>query len=539
MSRLGEALLALLQPFPKLAAALHYLRHPRRFAAKVLGGIRRVDAGRSYRAAIARGRFVVEAGPPAPLTHFTVLMPIFRVAEEHLRAAIASVRNQTHGNFELLLGDDASPDPHVGRVLAEAARDDARVRTFRRPATGGIAVASDDLLREARGDWVAFLDHDDLFHPRALELAARALLARPDTDWLFTDEDKVDEADRHSEPCLKPGWSRHLLLTFNYVCHLRVVRTAMLRRVGSHRAGFDGAQDYDLALRVLAAGGRFTHLPGVLYHWRTVHGSMARAAGAKPAAHERALRALTDHAASFPRGGAVTADVLLEPASFFRVRRRPDPGLSIAALLPPGTSPCRLATETVTVAPFPPSAEQVARLARGLTSEVVALLPPGWNHPTAFEELLALLGVPGTALVAARQCGGRRVTCSGWLVDSRGRAWDPMAGLSVFDPGYLNLALVPGPRHAPPPVGWVAWRRDLLDGWEAAADEPGPWRLPLGLARIGREVVATPTVSLELRDAPVPPLPPSGLPACRVDWLEAIGAVRRRSRIVRSGEVMP
>lgn len=516
-----------------------YLRRPRWLAYKLRRMLAERWARSSYRAALERGVFLYE--PPArPLgALISVVMPVHRVAERHLRAAIASVREQGHAAWELLLLDDASPDAHVERVLAEAGCEDGRIRVFRRASTGGIAVASNQLLHEARGAYIAFLDHDDKLHPRALELVARALAAWPGTDWLFTDEDVIDGDGHHCEPRLKPGWSRHLLLAFNYVAHLRVVRTELLRSLGGHREGFDGAQDWDLALRVLAAGGRFTHLPGILYHWRTVHGSMARAAAAKPAAHERALRALTDHAASFPRGGPVTADVLLEPASFFRVRRRPDAGLSIAALLPPGASPCRLATETVTVEPFPPSAEQVARLARGLTSEVVAVLPPGWNDPTAFDELLALLGVPGTALVAARHCAAGRVVCSGWLVDTRGAAWDPWAGLAADDPGYLNLGLVPGPRHAPPPIGWVAWRRDLLDGWEAAADEAGPWRLPLGLARLAREVVATPTVSLQIPDAPLPPPPPAGLPGCRVDWLEAIGAVRRRSRIVRSGEVAP
>lgn len=539
MSRAGEALLALLRPFPRLAGALHHLRNPRRFAAKVADIARRARAARAYRTAIARGRFVIEVGPPAPATRFTVLMPVYRVAEEHLRAAIASVSAQSHANFELLLGDDASPDPHVARVLAAAARDDARVRTVRRPSTGGIAVASDELLREAGGEWVAFLDHDDLLHPRALELAARALAARPETDWLFTDEDKVGEDGRHSEPCLKPGWSHHLLLTFNYVCHLRVVRAEMLRRVGGHRAGFDGAQDYDLALRVLAAGGRFTHLPGILYHWRTVPGSMARAAAAKPAAHARALRALVDHAASFPRGGAISADVLLEPASFFRVRRAPDPALAVTALAPPGAPPPPWAAETLAATRFPPSAEEVVGLARGAAGDVLAVLPPQFAGRAALDEMLALLGVPGTALVAARHCSGRRVACSGWLADARGVAWDPWAGLGAEDPGYLNLAQVPGPRLAPPPLGWLAWRRDLVDAWDAAADEPGPWRLPLGLVRLGREVVTTPTVNLQVRQPAAAPPPPPGLPGCRVDWLEEAGAVRRRGTMTTTGEVTP
>jgi hypothetical protein len=205
------------------------------------------------------------------------------------------------------------------------------------------------------------------------------------------------------------------------------------------------------------------------------------------------------------------------------VRRSSDPAITVAALVPPGARPWSPAPETVTIRPFPPSAEEAIAAARRTSADVIAVMPEGSPRPDRLAELLALLGVPGTAIVAARQVGRRRVACSGWVRDWRGHPWDPWAGLSVDDPGYLNLALVPGPRQAPPPLGWVARRRDLLDAWEAAADEPGPWRLPVGLARLGREVVTTPTVSLPPLIA-VPPAPPAELVALRTDWLELIGA---------------
>ena len=500
-----------------------YLSRPRWLVHKLRRALAERRARPAYRAALERGTFLFE--PPAPPIEalISVVMPVHRVEERHLRAAISSVHGQSHAAWELLLLDDASPDAHVARVLAEAAHEDGRIRVFRRASTGGIAVASNQLLAEVRGSYTAFLDHDDTLHPRALELVARALAAWPDTDWLFSDEDVVDEDGRHREPRLKPGWSHHLLLAFNYVAHLRVVRTETLRRVGGHREGFDGAQDWDLALRVLAAGGRFRHLPGVLYHWRRVPGSMARAAAAKPEAHARALLALTDHLRGFPGGGEVDARVLLEPASLFRVRRAAAPGMTLAALVPPETMPRPLACETVTVDPFPPSAEAAIAAARRTSADVIAVMPPAWPRPEQLTELLALLAVPGTAVVAARQVGRRRVACSGWLRDARGRAWDPWAGLSADDPGYLNLALVPGPRQAPPPIGWLARRSDLLEAWEAAADEPGPWRLPIGFARLGREVVTTPTVSLQAVHSGLPPAPPADLPALQTDWLELIG----------------
>ena len=448
-----------------------YLAAPSLLARKVVQAWRRRRAAPAYREALERGE-LLEVPPAAPAdVLFTVAMPVWRVAEEHLRAAIASVRAQTHPGWELVLLDDASPDPHVARVLAEAAREEPRITVLRRAENGGIAVASDEIVRRARGEMVAFLDHDDLLHPRALEIAARSLAADPRADWLFSDEDKVDEAGLHSEPCFKPAWSPHLLLSFNYVAHVRVVRRTLLEGLGGHRRGFDGAQDYDLALRALAAGARFRHLPGVLYHWRSVAGSMARVAQAKPAAHAHALRALAEHAAGWPRGGAVTGELLLAPASMFRLRRQAEGGLVVGDLaggLGWGT--------------------RLLDALRRCPAEVVVAPPPGGFAAAAAAELLALLQVPGTAIAAARAVRRGVVTGSGWVAADNGDARDPWAGLTAGDPGYLNLAAVPGPRALPPSAGWAAWREPLLRAWDAAPEVAEAWRLAAGLARLGLAV---------------------------------------------------
>lgn len=495
MSRLGLWFLELVRPFPRTAAALHYVRNPGVFVRKVASRLRRWRSTAAFRRALDRGELVTEiSSPPADIL-FTVATPVYRVAEDHLRAAIESVRRQSWARWEHVLLDDASPDPHVRRVLAEAAARDPRVRVVHADRNLGIAAASDRIGAQARGDFVAYLDHDDLLHPRALELVARRLKQEPDVDWLFTDEDKVDEEGRHREPCFKPGWSHQLLLTFNYVCHFRVVRRTMLGLVGGHRQGFDGAQDYDLALRVLAAGGRFAHLPGVLYHWRTVPGSMARAAVDKPAAHGHALRALREHAESWPSGGPIEATVLLAPASFFRVRRAPAPGLTVAHL--PGAA-----------GRAPSSATD---------ADVVAVAPPGGWRAGQLDELLALLQVPGTAVAAGRAVAGTRVVSSGYDVDDDGRFYDPWRGLHVSDPGYLNLAMVPGRRLLPPGNGFVAWSDRLEAAWQAASDVDDDWRIATGLHRLDAEIVVAPTVSVPAvdRDEPRATAPDPLLSGCR------------------------
>ncbi len=525
MSRLGEKFLELITPYPRLAGFLHYLKHPHVFIAKALRKLVRLRRERVCRALLEGGKLVVEVGPPGEML-FTVATPVWRVAEEHLCAAIASVRGQTYPHWELYLVDDASPDPHVRRVLAEEARRDPRIKALHLEHNQGIAGASDAILARARGEFVAFLDHDDLLHPRALELVSAHLAAHPEADWVFTDEDKVDERGRHREPCLKPGWSRHLLLTFNYVAHFRVVRRTVLERVGGHRRGFDGAQDYDLALRVLAAGGRFSHLSGVLYHWRVVPGSMARAAADKPAAHAHALQALREHAATWAKGDTVSAEVLLAPASFFRVRRSPAPELEVSLLAASDTTahPGGRIREVLTLA-GDACPDAIAAAVRCARAPVVVRWPAGAPTSEELEELLALLQVPQTAVVSPRRVKGGKVTASGWWVGSDGRPHDPWRGLRLADPGYLNLALVPGPRAALGEGAWAAWREAYLEAWDAAAETPAAWRLAVGVARGGRELVVTPSVSVPGEEVPPPAhQAPQEIPRHASPWLELLGA---------------
>jgi hypothetical protein len=508
---------------------LDYLATPRLLAHKVVHALRRRRREAAYRTALAEDRFLVEAGPRADTIPYSIVVPVYRVAEAHLRAAIDSVRRQTHVAWELLLVDDASPEPHVSRVLAEASRSDSRIRAWRRATNGGIAAASNEGLAAARGEFVAFLDHDDLLHPRALELAARLLAAQPEVDWLFTDEDKVDEGGRHAEPCFKPGFSRHLLLSFNYVTHMRVVRRTTLERLGGHRLGLDGAQDYDLALRAAAAGARFAHLPGVLYHWRTVPTSMALAAAAKPAAHGNALRALAEHASGFPHGGAVTTGVLIAPASLFRVRRACPRNVAIAVVDTAGDgAPWTSNLDrpvTVLRADASSSLAEHAERARDAAATLLLVPPPGGLPRADVDELLALLQVPGCALAAGRALVGGRVAASGLVLTPLG-PWDPWAGQAATDPGYLNLAAVPMPRLVPPSLGWAARLDAVAAALASAADAAPAWRLAAGLSRLRLEAVTTPTVSFPAGalagEAPGGP-PPAELPTTRVDWLRYAG----------------
>ena len=197
-------------------------------------------------------------------------MPLYNTPEAFLRRCIDSVTEQTYSNWELCLVDDASPSAHVARICAEYARNDKRIKFFRREINGHISAATNSALELASGDFVALLDHDDELAAHALYMIAAELDADPDLDLLFSDEDKIDESGHRFDPWFKTDWNYDLMLSQNAVVHLAVYRRTILQDIGGFRSGFDGSQDYDVTLRFSerTTPERIKHIPFILYHWR-------------------------------------------------------------------------------------------------------------------------------------------------------------------------------------------------------------------------------------------------------------------------------
>jgi O-antigen biosynthesis protein len=227
---------------------------------------------------------------------FSIVTPVYDPSEAILRATVRSVVAQSFADWELCLVDDASPSPHVARVLAELAASDPRIRVATRAANGGIVAASQDAVALAGGEFLALLDHDDELHPDALRLVDEALRATPEADYAYTDEDKIDAQGRRSGPFYKPDWSPERLRTQMYTCHLSVLRASLVAEVGGFLEGSEGSQDWDLVLRVTERARAVVHVPQVLYHWRTLDTSTAgRGEAAKPYAYAAGTRALQAH----------------------------------------------------------------------------------------------------------------------------------------------------------------------------------------------------------------------------------------------------
>lgn len=229
------------------------------------------------------------------MPRFSVVTPVYDPPAPVLRAMLRSVSEQTFGDWQHCLVDDRSTSPHVRDILDDAAASDPRVRVAYRSDNGGIVAASNDALAMATGEFVALLDHDDELAPHALAAMDEAITARPDVDYLYSDEDKIDEAGRRHSAFFKPAWSPERFRTQMYTCHLSVLRRALVEEVGGFRAEFDGSQDWDLILRVTERARQVVHLPDLLYHWRTLDTSAAGGEAAKPWAFAAGTRAVQAH----------------------------------------------------------------------------------------------------------------------------------------------------------------------------------------------------------------------------------------------------
>ena len=243
----------------------------------------------------------------------SVICPVFRPDLREFAEAVGSVQAQSYENWELILVDDASHDSRLAEFLEQAAARDSRIRLQVESRNGGIATATNRALKLARGEVVAFFDHDDLLDPNALEVMLRARSATG-ARLLYSDEDKVDGLGRFSEPNLKPDFNYRFLLDLNYICHLVMADTALLREAGGLDPRFDGAQDHDLLLRLAKRVGphEVHHVAEILYHWRISARSTAGGASAKPKAAGAGEAAVAAHlkrrniAGHVQRRGALT-----------------------------------------------------------------------------------------------------------------------------------------------------------------------------------------------------------------------------------------
>lgn len=227
----------------------------------------------------------------------SIVVPVYNPEKELLEECINSVLRQSYTNWQLCLADDCSPEPHVRKVLEHYQALDERIKVVFREQNGHISEASNSALEVAKGEWIALLDHDDELSQHALYEVVKVINEEPNTCLIYSDEDKIDEKGERCDPHFKSDWNLDLLYSQNYVSHLGVYRTDIVKQIGGFRVGYEGSQDYDLLLRYSREIDHkdIVHIPKVLYHWRMVEGSTALGHGEKSYTTDAGIKALEDH----------------------------------------------------------------------------------------------------------------------------------------------------------------------------------------------------------------------------------------------------
>ena len=227
----------------------------------------------------------------------SVVMPVYDAPIEFLRQALDSVLEQLYPHWELCVADDCSPNPEILRVLTTYQHKDSRIKVVHRDQTGNISAASNSALALATGEFVALMDHDDVLPGHALYMVAVELNRHPDADIVYSDEDKIDGSNIRYGAYFKSDWNPDLMRGQNLISHLGVYRRSLLESIGGFRLGYEGSQDYDLALRTVerTTPERIRHIPHVLYHWRVFSQSGSFSSSDLPRATRAARQAVQDH----------------------------------------------------------------------------------------------------------------------------------------------------------------------------------------------------------------------------------------------------
>ncbi|NER79463.1 MAG: glycosyltransferase family 2 protein [Leptolyngbya sp. SIO1D8] len=275
----------------------------------------------------------------------SILVPIYNVDQTWLIQAIESVLRQTYSHWQLCLADDASTANHIRPILDRYANQDSRIQVVFCSQNGGISAATNAALALATGEFIALLDHDDELALNALHEVAKHLQKHPETDFIYTDEDHITPQGQRHRPFFKPDWSPDYFHACMYTCHLGVYRTSLVQQIGGFRSEYDGAQDWDLVLRITEQTKKIHHIPKVLYHWRTLQTSAASGEQAKPWAYQAAQRALQDMVDRSQYPGWVES--YPERPGFFRVRRHIQHKPLVSIVIPSAGTELKIGTQQV------------------------------------------------------------------------------------------------------------------------------------------------------------------------------------------------
>lgn len=222
----------------------------------------------------------------------SVVVPMYNTNEKFLEELVNSLKEQTYSNWELILADGSNEENNNIKSFFE---NESRINYKFLGENKGISGNTNEGIKLATGDFIGFLDHDDLLSKDALYEVVKSINENKDADFIYTDEDKVDNNGNFFEPYFKPDYSPETLECNNYITHFVVVKKELIDKAGTLRDEFNGAQDFDFVLRATKNAKKVIHISKILYHWRVSKSSTAYVADSKPYAYEAGLNVIKEY----------------------------------------------------------------------------------------------------------------------------------------------------------------------------------------------------------------------------------------------------
>lgn len=416
---------------------------------------------------------------------FSIVTPVYEPALDVLKETIESVRSQTIDDWEWIVVDDNSPTESVRELLRDAALRDARIRVIERSENGHIVEASNDGLAAATGEFVAFVDHDDLLTVNALDQVKAVVDQFDDVDYIYSDEDKVDEHGAFFAAFRKPDWSPERLRGQMFTSHLSVIRRSLVDEVGRFREGYDGSQDHDLVLRITEKARRVVHIPQILYHWRAVEGSAAADAFAKPYAGEAGRRAVQDQLNRQGIQGIVEA--IVGYPGHYRVSRSLPPDRRVSLIIPTLGKSARIWGEDrwlvveavrsalmktehenleIVVVYDPPTPDEVLNQLREIAGHKLILVPYTGEFNFSTKMNLGVIASTGDRIVALND--DVQVRSEHWLEELVAPLEEPDVGMTGAKLFFSDLTI----QHAGHAYGRGMYHHPFIG---TPSEDAGPW----------------------------------------------------------------
>jgi glycosyltransferase involved in cell wall biosynthesis len=248
-----------------------------------------------------------------PLMSF--IIPVYNIDKNSLSTCLDSILAQTYENFEVCIADDCSNKKETKETLEEYKKKDKRIKIIYRKTNGNISAASNTALKMAKGEYICLVDDDDTLDKDALYENVRVINENSKVDFIYSDEDKINLKGQYCDPNFKSDFAPDSLLSSNYICHFSVIKRNLVELVGGFEIGLEGAQDYDLFLKVTEKSKNIYHIPKILYHWRMVEGSTSMTISNKSYAIEKGKIAIQNAL----KRRKIKASVSVDPKSYYYI----------------------------------------------------------------------------------------------------------------------------------------------------------------------------------------------------------------------------